>query len=303
MVNTSISRNSDVGRPERLDTELRWPASAVWRPGEPAVRTIGLADLREAVARGIEDFKAAPSHAIFIALIYPVIGVLLWRISFGYDILPLVFPFIAGLALIGPVVAIGLYELSRRREQGLDVSAWDAFDVFRSPSIGAIFRLGLFLAAILFAWLWTAELMYRQIVGGEPASIEAFVRQIFTTPAGRELIIVGNTVGFLFAVVALVVSVVSFPLLVDRKVGAATAVRTSIRAVAENPVTMALWGLFVALALLIGAIPFFLGLAIVLPVLGHATWHLYRRTVSANEVLGVDGMPEERTGKAVPRSA
>jgi uncharacterized membrane protein len=244
------------------------------------VHTIGLADLRDALDKGIEDFKAVPSHAVFLCIIYPVIGLILFRLSFGYDILPLVFPLIAGFSLIGPLAAVGLYELSRRREEGLDASAWHALDVLRSPSIGAIARLGFVLMAIFFAWLGAAQLIHTQIFGGAvPASLEEFARQILTTPAGRQLIIVGNGVGFLFAVVVLVISVVSFPMLVDRNVGAATAVRTSVRAVLENPMTMAMWGLFVAGALVIGSLPFFVGLAVVFPVLGHSTWHLYRKVV------------------------
>jgi uncharacterized membrane protein len=260
--------------------DLRWPSSAIWRPGEPAVRTIGLADLRDALDKGIEDFKEVPSHAVFLCIIYPVIGLILFRLSFGYDMLPLVFPLLAGFSLIGPFAAVGLYELSRRREQGLDASAWHALDVLRSPSIGAIARLGLALMAIFFAWLGAAQLIYTQIFGGAvPDSVEEFARQVLTTPAGRQLIIVGNGVGFLFAIVVLVISVVSFPMLVDRNVGAATAVRTSVRAVLENPMTMAMWGLFVAGALVIGSLPFFFGLAVVFPVLGHSTWHLYRKVV------------------------
>ena len=97
--------------------------------------------------------------------------------------------------------------------------------------------------------------------------------------AGHSLILVGNVVGFLFAVVAFVISVVAFPLLVDRDIGATAAAATSFKAVLRNPVTMALWGLIVAVALLIGSLPLFFGLAVVIPVLGHATWHLYRRVV------------------------
>ena len=264
----------------RPGVDLRWPASAIWRPGEPIIHEIGLADLRDAVDKGIEDFKAVPSQAVFLCIIYPVIGLILFRLSFGYDMLQLAFPLIAGFSLVGPFAAIGLYELSRRREQGLDVSAWHALDVLRSPSIGAIARLGLVLMAIFFAWLGAAQLIYMQIFGGAvPASLQEFARQILTTPAGRQLIIVGNGVGFLFAVVVLVIGVVSFPMLVDRNVGAATAVRTSVRAVIENPMTMAVWGLFVAGALVVGSLPLFFGLAVVFPVLGHSTWHLYRKVV------------------------
>ena len=266
--------------------DLRWPASAIWRSGEPAVRSIGLSDLKEAVVKGIDDFNAMPTHAVFLGIIYAVFGLILFRLSFGYDVLPLVYPMLAGFILLGPFAAIALYELSRRREQGLDVSVEHLFEVFRSPSIGAITRLGFVLMAIFVAWLVAARTMYAQIMGGaEPASLGEFSRQILATPAGHQMILVGNTVGFVFALLVLVISVVSFPMLVDRKVSAGTAVRTSVRAVAANPLTMAMWGLFVAVALVVGSLPLFFGLAVVFPVLGHATWHLYRRTVSVNEVI------------------
>jgi uncharacterized membrane protein len=266
--------------------DLRWPASAIWRPGESAVRSIALADLKEAVAKGYDDFNAMPTFAVFLGIIYAVLGLILFRLSFGYDVLPLVYPILTGFLLLGPFAAIALYELSRRREQGLDFSIERLWDVFRSPSIGAITRLGLVLLAIFVAWLVAARTMYAQIMGGaEPASLGEFARQILTTPAGHQMIVVGNTVGFVFALLVLVISVVSFPMLVDRDVSAGTAVRTSVRAVAANPWTMAIWGLFVALALVVGSLPLFFGLAVVFPVLGHATWHLYRRTVSVDEVI------------------
>jgi uncharacterized membrane protein len=276
---------TDASSP-RPGVDLHWPASAIWRPGEPAVRSIGLADLRDAVAKGIEDFNAVPTHAVFLGIIYAVLGLILFRLSFGYDVLPLVYPLLAGFTLLGPFAAIAFYELSRRRERGLDVSVGHLFEVFRSPSIGAIVRLGLVLMAIFVAWLLAAQTMYAQILGGAaPASLEEFARQVLTTPAGRELIVVGNAVGFLFAVLVLVISVVSFPMLVDRNVGAATAVRTSVRAVIANPITMATWGFFITGALVVGSLPFFFGLAVVFPVLGHATWRLYRKTVSVDEVI------------------
>ena len=261
--------------------DLRWPASAIWRPGEPKVLRITTSDVIDALTRGIDDFRAMPSHAIFLCFIYPLIGFLLYRILSGYDMLPLIYPLTAGFALLGPVAAIGLYELSRRRELGLDVSVTHAVDVLHSPSIGAIARLGFVLAALFFGWLYAAEVIYTQIMGDTiPASLGGFVEQVATTSAGQQLFIVGNAVGFLFAALVLVISVVSFPMLVDRAdFGAATAVRTSIRAAIENPAPVALWGFIVALALLIGALPLFVGLAVVLPVLGHATWHLYRKLV------------------------
>ena len=221
-----------------------------------------------------------PSHAVFLCLIYPIVGLILARVTFGYDVLSLLFPLAAGFALIGPFAAMGFYELSRRREQGLPVSWADAFDVLRSRSRGAIAALGALLLAIFVLWIVVAQAIYIANFGNAPAaSISDFIRQIFTTPAGWTLIIVGNGVGFLFACVVLTISVVSFPLLLDRDVGAVEAVLTSARAVAANPVTMAIWGLIVAALLVIGSLPFFFGLAVVVPVLGHATWHLYRKVV------------------------
>ncbi|MBL8846742.1 MAG: DUF2189 domain-containing protein [Hyphomicrobium zavarzinii] len=257
----------------------------MWRPGEPAIRKIGLADVEDALAKGIEDFKAAPSHALFLCLIYPIVGVILFRVAFGYHLLPMIYPLMAGFALLGPVAAVGLYELSRRREQGLDVSVWNIAEVYRSPSLGAIIRLGVVLLAIFVLWMMTARALYVQSFEGVlPTSLSHFMQQL-STAEGRQLIISGNVVGFFFALLVLVISAVSFPMLVDRDVGVGTAVRTSIRAFIENPLPMAAWGLVVVALLVAGAIPFFFGLAVVFPILGHATWHLYRRVVSRTEVI------------------
>jgi uncharacterized membrane protein len=255
---------------------------ATTTPAQPAIRTIGPADLKRALIKGFEDFSAFPSHAVFLCLVYPVIGIILGRAMLGYAVLPLLFPLAAGFALLGPLAAIGLYEMSRRREAGLPVSWHSVFEIIRSPSIGAIAALGLLLMVIFLVWLATAQGIYGALFGYDhsPASVEQFVQELFFTWTGWKLILIGNGVGFLFALVVLTISVVSFPLLVEHDVGAPVAVVTSIRAVLANPGAMALWGLIVAALLAIGSLPFFIGLTVVMPVLGHATWHLYRRVVS-----------------------
>jgi len=246
----------------------------------PAVRRIKAADLRDVLVRGLDDFGAHRTDVIFLCLIYPVIGIVLVRLTFGYEMLPLLFPLAAGFALVGPVAAVGLYEMSRRREQGIRITWLDAFSVIRSPGFGAILVLVLVLLAIFLLWLLAANAIYQLTLGPEPpVSIAAFARDVFTTSAGWAMIVVGVGVGFLFALLVLAISVVSFPLLLDRDAGLYTAVWTSIRAVAANPGTMAVWGLVVAGGLVIGSIPLFVGLIIVIPVLGHATWHLYRKVV------------------------
>jgi uncharacterized membrane protein len=251
-------------------------------PVHLTVRRITAADLKDALARGLDDFLVMPSHAVLLCLVYPVVAILLAHLTLGYAVLPLFFPLAAGFALIGPFAAIGFYELSRQREQGRTVSWHDAFDVFHSPSFGAIAALAVLMLMIFFVWLAVAQAIYVATFGYAPAaSIPDFLTEIFTTSAGWTLILVGNGVGFLFAVLVFTISVVSFPLLVDRDVGAAPAIVTSVRAVLANPATMALWGLIVAGLLVAGSLPFFLGLAVVLPILGHATWHLYRKVVEA----------------------
>jgi uncharacterized membrane protein len=261
-----------VGRGVRGDRQARYAA--------PVVRRIGIADLKDSLVRGVADFGAYRSDVIFLCIMYPIAGLVLARLVFGYDMLPMLFPLASGFALIGPVAAVGLYEMSRRREQGEPVNWAAAFSVVRSPSFGAIFVLGLALFVIFLLWMLTAHGIYYATLGPAlPVSVTAFARDVFTTPQGWTMIAVGVGVGFLFAVLALTISVISFPLLLDRDVGLATAVATSMRAVAKNPGPMAVWGLIVAASLVIGSIPLLLGLIVVMPVLGHATWHLYRKTV------------------------
>jgi uncharacterized membrane protein len=256
---------------------------------QPAVRRLGLADIKDALAKGLDDFYAMPTHAMFLCIIYPIIGLVAARFAFGYSIVPLLYPLASGFALVGPIAALGLYELSRRREAGLKASASHAFDVIESSSIGAIVALAILLFTIFLIWIAVANAIYIANFGyAPPSSIRQFVHDVLTTRAGWNLIILGNAAGFVFAVIVLTISVVSFPLLLDRDVGAAGALLTSIRVVLKNPVTMAAWGLTVGVLLVLGSLPFFVGLTVVVPVLGHATWHLYRKAVDAGSSPGPD---------------
>ncbi len=247
----------------------------------PTINRITAQDLRIALGRGLDDFRACRTDVMVLCIVYPLVGLLMARVAFGYDLLPLLFPLASGFSLIGPIAALGLYEMSRRREQGIEtVSLPDAMSVVRSRSFGAIFALGMLLVAIFLLWLTAAMGIYNATLGPRPPeSLEAFLHSVFTTTPGWTLVAVGMGVGFLFALLVLAISVVSFPLLLDRSVPMRTAMVTSMRAVAANPGPMALWGTIVAGGLVIGSIPLLLGLIIVVPILGHATWHLYRRVV------------------------
>lgn len=246
----------------------------------PQIRRIGIADLRDALAQGMADFGAYRTDVIFLCLIYPIVGLVLARAAVHYEMLPLLFPLAAGFALLGPLAAIGLYEMSRQRENGHVVNWARAFDVLRSPAIGAIIALGVVLFAIFALWLVSAQIIYSLTLGPKPpASLASFAHDVFTTSAGWKMIIVGMGVGFLFALLVLGIGAISFPMLLDRHVGMDAAMLTSLRALKENPGPMAVWGLIVAAGLVLGSIPLLIGLAFVMPVLGHATWHLYRRLV------------------------
>jgi uncharacterized membrane protein len=264
------------------------------------VRKIGFADLRTALARGYDDFKAMPTHVVFLCVVYPFAGLLIATAALGNDFLRLLYPLAAGFALLGPFFAIGLYELSRRREAGLDTNWKHAFDVVHSPSLPAILALGLLLLAIFGVWIATADAIYVAFFGYRPINSPlAFLGTLFSTREGLGLIVVGNVVGLGFAIVAGTLSVVSFPLLLDRHVGFAAAILASLRLVAANPVTMAAWGLIVAAILFIASLPLFVGLAIALPILGHATWHLYRLAIEPDP----GARPEFHTREGEPRYA
>ena len=267
-----------------------------------SVRKISLSDLTDALRRGLDDFMVKPSHIVFLALIYPVIGVILAAWTSGNNALPLLFPLVSGFALIGPFAAIGLYEISRRREAGLDTSWSHAFEVKDSPALPSIAAVGIMLVAIFIAWLLTAQAFYEQMFGPKvPTSVPAFINDILATERGWMLIVLGHAIGFVFAAVVLCTTVVAFPLLLDRDVGAYEAIHASFRAVMANPIPMAAWGLIVAALLIAGSLPLFAGLAVVLPILGHSTWHLYRKVVEPAPA-GKPVRAKPAVSRAKPRS-
>jgi uncharacterized membrane protein len=246
----------------------------------PMVQRIKSADLKDVLVRGFSDFGANRTDVIFLCALYPVIGLVLVSFVAEHKMLPLLFPLASGFALLGPIAGVGLNEMSRRRELGTSEGWTDAFGVLRSPSLGAIILLALVLTGIFLSWMVTAYAIYDLTLGPlPPASISSFIHNVLMTGPGHQLIAIGVGVGFLYAAVVLVISAVAFPLLLDREVGVEVAIRTSVQAALTNPGPMALWGLVIAAGLVIGSIPLFVGLIIVLPVLGHSTWHLYRKMV------------------------
>lgn len=248
----------------------------------PAIRRIGLADIPAALREGWQDFMAAPTQLVFLALIYPIVGLLAARTASGGDMLPLFWPLVAGLALLGPVLALGLYEISRRREHG-QAPHWRAgLDVVASPAMAGLLVPAIFLLALFVAWVATAQWLWHRLGAGMPApqGLLDLAGLMFSTPQGHRLLLWGNLVGAGFAALAFAGTALTFPLLLDRPlVEPGTAMMTSLRAIMLNPLPMALWGLTIAGLLVLGSLPLFVGLAVVMPWLGHATWHMYRRAV------------------------
>ncbi len=247
---------------------------------DPVLRPIGLNDIRAALKAGLRDFLHFRSDVMAACLLYPIIGLGLIGASAHRGTLPLIFPILSGFALVGPIAAIGLYELSRRRERG-EPAAWsDMMRVTSAPGFGGIVMLSAGLACWYFLWLISAWFLHALTMGqSNYADTETFLQAVLATPGGWGMMALGIPLGFLFAVVALAVSILSFPLLVDREIGLPRAVVCSFGLFRQSPVAVLAWGAVVVAGLVLGALPMLLGLAVTLPILGHATWHLYRRAV------------------------
>lgn len=245
------------------------------------INRIAIHDIFACINQGIDDFRQNPSHMIFLTLLFPIIGILLGRLAFGHEILPLLFPVTAGFALIGPLAALGIYEMSRRRELGLELAWRYAFNILLAPNLWSIVILGFVLMGLFFVWLFTAGWLFQSLFGQTTVtSLWQLMHLVLTTKAGHQLIIWGNGIGFLFALTVFLISAISFPMLLDRDVGLITAIATSVRAVIHNPVPMALWGAIIGTTLFISCALLFAGLIVALPILGHATWHVYRKLVA-----------------------
>ena len=247
---------------------------------DPVVRRITVTDIAEALGEGLRDFQAAPLYGLAFGAIYAAGGIVILLSLTAFGLIYLAYPLAAGFALLGPFVAIGLYEVSRRREVGQLLSMRGIWSTVTSRGeIGWMAFVTLFVFVI---WMYQVRLLIALLIGlnASFSSLREFITVVMTTNEGLLFLAIGNAVGAALSLILFSLTVVSFPLLLDRDVDCVTAMVTSVRAVVMSPLPMIGWAAIIVILLIVSALPYFLGLLVTLPVLGHATWHLYRKIVA-----------------------
>jgi uncharacterized membrane protein len=246
---------------------------------DPVVRSIVFGDVAEALILGLRDFQAAPLYGMGLGAIYCLAGIAIVLSVMTLGMSYLAYPLAAGFALIGPFVAVGFYEISRKREAGEIASLADIRKAMTSRGeIGWMAFVTLF---VFIMWMYQARFLMALFFGLNASfvSLTQFIAVVLTTNEGLLFLLVGNIIGAFLAIVLFSLTVVSFPLLLDRDVDCVTAMVTSVRAVVRSPGPLLFWAAVIVVLLIVSALPFFVGFVVVLPVLGHATWHLYRRII------------------------
>jgi uncharacterized membrane protein len=244
-----------------------------------AVLPITTVDILEILAAGLRDFRAAPLYGLGVASIYTVGGWILILLLVQFDLPYLVYPLAAGFAFIAPFVSTAFYAISRCLEQNEPLSWRGIAGAVVDSAKRDVRWMALVTGFSLFIWMDIAALLFFGFLGLNALSAQELLREIFTTPMGLIFLVIGNSVGAVIALAVFSYSATSFPMLFDRDIDFVTAMVTSVKLVLRNKVPMVLWCATIAglvgLSLLSGLV----GLFVVLPVLGHASWHLYRRAI------------------------
>ena len=251
------------------------------RPPAVKINTIGFADVKAALAAGWRDFTRAPVIGLFFGGIYAAGGILIWLLLSVYHEPWWIIPIAVGFPLIGPFVAVGLYETSRRLASGLPLNFGEILTVILAQRKRQVAWMAFTVLFIFWMWLYEVRMLLAIFLGFKSfSSIEAFFNVVTTTPEGIGFLLVGTGVGAFISLVLFCTTVVAIPLLLDRDIDLITAIISSFKAVFQNPAPMISWGIIIVALTFLALLPAFLGLLVVLPVLGHATWHLYTRVVA-----------------------
>ncbi|GGE90339.1 DUF2189 domain-containing protein [Stappia taiwanensis] len=253
------------------------------RPDPTRVNRITFNEIVDALGLGMRDFRRAPVYGLFFGGVYALGGIIVLLSASALNMSYLSYPLAVGFGLIGPFVAVGLYEVSRRLETGQRLDWSGVLGVIWEQRRRELAWMAFVVLFVQIMWMYQVRLLLALFLGFQSfASFPAFLEVVVTTPEGLMFLLVGNVIGAALSVVLFSLTVVSFPMLLDREVDFITAMITSVRSVVTSPVPMIGWALIITVTLLISMLPFFVGLVVTLPILGHATWHLYRRLVPAD---------------------
>ncbi len=247
-----------------------------------AIRKIRVDDVYDALNKGWADFRAVPGYGIFFGGVYALVGIVIFLQLYAWDRPFWIVPFALAFPLIGPFVAIGLYEVSRRRETGEPLS-WEAvLGVIWQQRNRQLPSMAFVVLAGVLIWMFAAQLILALFLSGTPGGVYSDPATYFNTTNGIAMLIVGSIVGGLIAALLFAITAVSLPLLLDQEIDYVTAMVISFRATVSNQRPMASWAWIVAVGLVVAMVPMFIGLVVALPVLGHTTWHLYRKLIETD---------------------
>ena len=246
----------------------------------PSVNAAKISDLTGALSLGWKDYCAAPKFGLFFGAVYMAAGIILVYFMAYLRVTWMAYPLVIGFSLIGPFVATGLYEVSRRLESSQPMTWRNILGVVWDQHRRELGWMAFVMLFVFWVWMYQIRTLVAVFFGSEGfATIEGFLEVVFTTSNGLLFLAVGHVVGAVLSIVLFTLTVVSVPLLLDREIDFVSAMITSIRAVAASPIVMIGWGLFVVVVVIVSSLPAFAGLLISLPVFGHATWHLYKKIV------------------------
>lgn len=249
--------------------------------GQP-VNRVGFGDLFAALKAGIRDFIRAPLVGLATGALFAAIGAVIVASLTVWQLPWLIYPFAIGFPLVGPFAAVGLYEVSRSLQTGERPRIRGVLSVIWAQRRREVSWMAFVMLFVFWVWMYQVRLLIALCLGLVSfASFGEFLDVVFTTPSGLIFLAAGHVVGGVLALILFSITVFSIPMMLEREIDIVTAMILSVKAVLQSPVVMLGWGVFVTLSILAASLPFFLGLLVVLPVFGHATWHLYRRAIPA----------------------
>lgn len=251
--------------------------------GAPAVRRPTLADIKTSLAMALRDFRAAPLVDLFFASFFVITGLIMGWITYLTGQTFWLVLAVLGFPLVGALAALGFYEVSRRRSTEEPLVLGDILRVVWENRTGQLPWLATIIIVTFLFWFFLGHMIFALFLGLSPMTNVSTSLEVFWTQQGLMMLVFGSVVGAVFALFVFSISVLGMPMILDRDVDFMSAILRSIAAVRAAPVTYLIWGMFIAALTIAAMIPFFLGLFVAMPVLGHATWHLYKSVAEAGE--------------------